>query len=295
MTVPARQDGPRRPRKSLGQHFLHDSRIVARIVEAAELTSGDAVLEIGPGRGVLTRRLVQQAGRVVAVELDVRLCEELPARLGYPGNLRCVLADAREVDLPALASSNDPLPLRRRVRVGVNSGYKVIGNLPYYAANPIIRHTLESEPPPSLALFMVQKEVADSITAAPGSMSILSVATQFYADARLVCSVPPAAFRPPPKVRSAVVRLEVRERTAVERPDRDLFFQVVRAGFSAPRKQLHNSLGHGLGIGPSAAAAVLQRAGIDDRRRPATLSLPEWADVCGAWQELKPEIEQRAD
>ncbi len=266
-----------RPRKSLGQHFLRDSRIAARIVDAAELTPADTVVEIGPGRGVLTRRLAQQADRVVAVELDARLCEDLPARLDYPNNLRCVLADARETDLPALAFS----PSAER-----QENYKVIGNLPYYAANPIIRRTLESEPPPSLALFMVQKEVADSMTATPGSMTMLSVATQYYADARMVCSVPPTAFRPPPKVRSAVVRLDVRERPAVDTPTRDLFFDVVRAGFSAPRKQLHNSLGHGLGIEPGAAAAVLERAGIDGRRRPATLSLPEWAAVCAAWQEI---------
>ena len=242
-------------------------------------------MEIGPGRGVLTRRLVQQAGRVVAVELDSQLYDELPARLNYPDNLQCVLADARVVDLPTLAKI--PSPSGGGLGWGCSpSDYKVIGNLPYYAANPIIRRTLESEPSPSRALFMVQKEVADSMTAIPGSMSILSVATQFYADARIVCSVPPAAFRPPPKVRSAVVRLDVHRRPAVETPGRDLFFQVVRAGFSAPRKQLHNSLGHGLEIGPGAAAAILERAGIDGRRRPATLSLPEWAAVCGAWQEI---------
>ena len=275
-----------RPRKSLGQHFLRDSRIAARIVDAAELTPADTVVEIGPGRGVLTRRLVQKAEWVVAVELDARLCEELPARLDYPDNLRCVLADAREVNLPALTVPNHPLSLRGRVGVEVNPGYKVIGNLPYYAANPIIRRTLESQPPPSLALFMVQKEVADSMTATPGSMSMLSVATQYYAEARMVCSVPPAAFRPPPKVRSAVVRLDVREQPAVDTPDRDAFFDVVRAGFSGPRKQLHNSLGHGLGIEPGAAAAILEQAGIDGRRRPATLSLPEWAAVCAAWQEI---------
>lgn len=275
-----------RPRKSLGQHFLRDSRIAARIVDAAELTPRDTVVEIGPGRGVLTRRLVRQAGRVVAVELDARLCDELPARLDYPDNLQCVLADARETDLPSLTLP----PL-----ADGQEGYKVIGNLPYYAANPIIRRTLESDPPPALALFMVQKEVADSMTAKPGSMTMLSVATQYYADARLVCSVPPAAFRPPPKVRSAVVRLDVQERPPVDAPGRDLFFDVVRAGFSAPRKQLHNSLGHGLGIEPCASAGVLERAGIDGRRRPATLSLQEWAAVCAAWHKMEPEMSRRAD
>lgn len=283
MTAPPRRH---RPRKSLGQHFLGDSRVAARIIAAAELTPADTVVEIGPGRGVLTRRLAREAGQVLAVELDARLCEELPVRLDNPGNLCCVLADAREVSLPALVSGiSDPS----------NPGYKVIGNLPYYAANPIIRRTLESEPPPSLALFMVQKEVADSMTAVPGSMTLLSVATQYYAEARLVCSVPPSAFRPPPKVRSAVVRLNLRKRPAVDTPDRDAFFEVVRAGFSSPRKQLHNSLAHGLGIEPGAANVVLARAGLDGRRRPATLSLQEWAAVCNAWQEAEQEMNASAN
>ncbi len=271
VTAQARRAGPPRPRKSLGQHFLCDSRIAARIVDAAALTPADTVVEIGPGRGVLTRRLTQQAGQVVAVELDARLCDELPARLGFPANLQCITADARQVDLPALVSAAP--------------GYNVIGNLPYYAANPIIRRTLESVPPPSLALFMVQREVADTMTAAPGAMSMLSVATQYYAEARLICAVPPSAFRPPPKVRSAVVRLALRERPAVETSDREAFFALVRAGFSAPRKQLRNSLSHGLGLPPADGAAVLERASIDGRRRPATLSLQEWAAVCAAWQE----------
>ena len=274
-----------RPRKSLGQHFLHDSRVVQRIVDAAELSADDTVVEIGPGRGVLTRRLVQLAGRVIAVELDAQLCHELPARLDYPDNLQCVNADAREVELPALVCSDAPLHLMGRVRVGVNPGYKVVGNLPYYAANPIIRRTLESGAPPSLALFMVQREVAESMTATPGNMGLLSVATQFYAEARMVCSVPPSAFRPAPKVRSAVVRLDIRREPAVSVDSREGFFSVVRAGFSAPRKQLHNSLSHGMGIQTSLGSAVLERAGIDGRRRPATLHLQEWGEIYRAWRE----------
>ena len=275
-----------RPRKSLGQHFLGDSRVAARIMAAAELTPSDTVVEIGPGRGALTRRLVREAGQVLAVELDARLCEELPARLDNPANLCCLLADAREIDLAALVTgASGP----------AGPGYKVIGNLPYYAANPIIRRTLESEPPPALALFMVQKEVADNMTAVPGSMTLLSVATQYYAEARLVCSVPPSAFRPPPKVRSAVVRLDLRKRPAVDTSSREAFFEVVRAGFSSPRKQLHNSLAHGLGIEPVAANALLAQAGLDGRRRPATLSLQEWATVCDAWREAEQEASASAD
>ncbi len=272
-------------RKSLGQHFLVDQRIVSRIVGAAHLTMDDTVVEIGPGRGVLTRRLVQLAGTVVAVELDEQLCEELPERLGFPANLECAHADAREADIAALARSASSEPA---------GGYKVIGNLPYYAANPIVRRVLESDSPPSLALFMVQKEVADSMTAKPGKMGLLSVATQCYASARQVCLVPPKAFRPPPKVRSAVVRLDLLESPVVNADNRQSFFEVVRAGFSAPRKQIHNSLSHGLSAEPGVCRAALEMAGIDVRRRPATVSLEEWAGLCVAWQELQSEREPRA-
>ena len=269
-----------RPRKSLGQHFLHDSRVVQRIVDAAELSPHDAVVEIGPGRGVLTRRLVQLSGLVIAVELDPYLCRELPSRLDHPSNLHCVLGDAREIELSSLVVDGPGDAMDR---------YKVVGNLPYYAANPIIRRTLESSDPPSRALFMVQREVAEIMTASPGNMGLLSVATQFYAEARIVCSVPPSAFRPAPKVRSAVVRLDIRRVPAVSVDTREEFFEVVRAGFSAPRKQLHNSLSHGLGIKTSLVSAVLERAAIDGRRRPATLSLDEWAETYRAWRILQGE------
>ena len=265
-----------RPRKSLGQHFLADSRIADRIVGAARLTAEDTVLEIGPGRGVLTKRLVRAAGKVVAIELDSQLYEELPVRLDFPDNLERVLGDARETDLPSLAGNS----------AGA-SNYKVVGNLPYYAANPIIRLTLESEPPPALAVFMVQREVAERMAAPPGSMSFLSVATQFYAEPKIVCSVPPSAFRPQPKVRSSVVKLETREFPVIDVADKQAFLDFVRACFSAPRKQLQNSLSHGLRITPSAGAAVLRRSGIDGRRRPATLDLHEWASLCASWQEMQ--------
>ena len=267
-----------RPRKSLGQHFLHDSRVVQRIVDAAELNADDTLIEIGPGRGALTRRLVRMAGRVIAVELDPDLSEELPHRLDHPSNLECVMGDAREIELYSLVATTfgDAAPR-----------YKVVGNLPYYAASPIIRRTLESKAPPALALFMVQKEVAESMTAKPGSMGLLSVATQFYAEARTVCTVPPSAFRPAPKVRSAVVRLDIRGAPAISVESREEFFKVVRAGFSAPRKQLHNSISHGLGIKSSLGSAILERAAIDGRRRPATLDLAEWGDLYRAWRETE--------
>jgi 16S rRNA (adenine1518-N6/adenine1519-N6)-dimethyltransferase len=266
--------------KALGQHFLADARILARIAAAAELEPQDLVVEVGPGRGALTRLLVAQAGRVVAVELDPALAAALPARLDHPNNLTVATGDARTVDLAALVGPDCP------------GRYKVVANLPYYAANPIIRRFLEAPPQPSLPrlslmVVMVQQEVARGMAARPGEMGILSVAVQFYAQATHVCTVPPSAFRPPPKVTSAVVKLTPWETSPVAVADPAAFFTVVRAGFDAPRKQLRNSLAQGLGVEGGRVSALLDSLGLDGRRRAETLSLEEWASVYGAWEEEK--------
>ena len=261
------------PRKSLGQHFLIDQPVVGKILRAARLEAGDTVLEIGPGHGVLTQRLVTLAEAVIAVELDRELCAALPERLGRPANLTCIEADARTMDVDQL--------------VCPGTAYKVVANLPYYAANPIIRNLLESHPKPRSMVVMVQKEVAESMTAAPGRMGLLSVATQVYARPRIVCTVPPEGFRPRPNVTSAVVELDIRETAAVDPGQTAGFFEMVRAGFSAPRKQLRNSLSHGLGVPAEAASELLTTAAIDGRRRPQTLELDEWRNLYTEWQRVK--------
>ncbi len=272
-TVPRPAAG-RWPRKSLGQHFLTDPRIANRIVAAAEPTLADTVVEIGPGTGILTRRLVARAGRVIAVELDQRLASELPARLAFPDNLTVRHDDACRAPIADLLDPGAPC---------VSPAYKLVANLPYYAAAPIIRRFLESPTPPSLLIVMVQREVAEAMTARPGTMSLLSVATQFYAQASVVAQVPPRAFRPPPKVSSTVVKLTVRAAPAASVPDTARFFALVRAGFAAPRKQLRNSLMQGTGAESDAVAAALSHAGIDAQRRPATLTIAEWAALDAAW------------
>lgn len=259
--------------KALGQHFLTDDHILGRIAGAAELDSQDTVLEVGPGQGALTRLLVAQAARVVAVELDPALAAVLPARLGHPNNLTVVVADARTVDIASLVGRDRP--------------YKVVANLPYYAANPIIRRFLEEAPQPRLMVVMVQQEVARSMTASPGDMSILSVAVQFYAQATQVCTVPSAAFRPPPKVTSAVVKLTPRPLPPVPVADPAAFFRLVRAGFAAPRKQLRNSLCQGLEAEGPRVSELLDSLGLDGRRRAETLSLEEWASIHRAWEDWK--------
>ena len=256
-------------RKYLGQHFLVNNRVVTRILDAAGLCSDDVVVEIGPGRGALTRRLVEQVRRVVAVELDSSLTTALPQRLDHPANLTCIEADARVVNIAEL--------------IAPDINYKVVANLPYYAANPILRRLLESHPKPDLLVVMVQQEVAKNMVAKPGYMGILSVATQFYAKAKMVCSVPPESFRPAPKVTSAVVRLDVLPSPAAVLENEEDFFKVVRAGFAAPRKQLRNSISQGLNIETSVGSSILAESGIDATRRPQTLEIYEWVQVYQVW------------
>ena len=177
---------------------------------------------------------------------------------------------------------------RLRICPGVGTEYKVVANLPYYAAAPIVRRLLESECPPSVMVVMVQREVAEAMTAKPGAMTLMSVATQFYAEASVVVQVPARAFRPPPKVSSTVVKLAARATPATTVTDRDRFFALVRAGFAAPRKQLRNSLMQGSGADGDTVSGALAEAGIDGQRRPATLTIGEWGMLDAVWPDGAP-------
>lgn len=257
---------PRRrgTRKSLGQHFLVDGAYLNRIIKASDLSQNDLVVEIGPGQGALTSRLLEMAGQVICVEIDEYLSAGLMDRLYNPSNLTVINADARFIDIETVTS---------------NRPYKLVANLPYYAANPIVRKFLEADNRPTRMIVMVQREVARSMLAKPGKMNILSVATQCYATPKLVCNVPPKAFRPAPSIMSSVVSLTLRDNPLVTKVSRQSFFDVVRAGFSAPRKQLRNSLSHGLNVVPDQALALLDAAHIDWRRRAETVTLEEWVDL----------------
>jgi 16S rRNA (adenine1518-N6/adenine1519-N6)-dimethyltransferase len=251
------------PKRSLGQNFLIDEQYLDGIVETAEITAQDAVLEIGPGLGTLTERLAVQAGSVVAVELDDRLIDLLRSRFAGQPTVRIVHGDILEL---APASLFAPAPLH----------YKVVANLPYYITSAVLRHVLEAVVRPSLAVVMVQKEVAERICAQPGDLSLLAVSVQFYAAPRLVRRVPAGAFYPRPKVDSAVLRLDVYSHLPVDDVAPVRFFEVVRAGFGQKRKQLANSLSAGLALSKPAVQAALLKAGIDPVRRAETLALAEW-------------------
>ncbi|MCY3707629.1 MAG: 16S rRNA (adenine(1518)-N(6)/adenine(1519)-N(6))-dimethyltransferase RsmA [Caldilineaceae bacterium] len=260
-------------KKSLGQNLLIDSTHLARIAGAADLEATDTVLEIGPGLGALTHHLAERAGRVIAVELDQRLMPVLRAEFADRPHVSFVHGDILELspaeiihlprpDQPGAAAAAEP--------------YKVVGNLPYYITSAVLRHVLESLPPPTLAVLLVQQEVAQRMVAQCGAMSLLAVSVQFYARPRALHKIPAGAFLPRPKVDSRVVRLDVRAQPAVPDVEPARFFQVVRAGFSQRRKQLRNSLSAGLSCTKEQADRWLTSSDIEPRRRAETLSLQEW-------------------
>ena len=258
-----------RPRKGLGQHFLTSETHLRQIVEAAQLTRDDLVLEIGPGLGSLTRRLAEAAGHVVAVELDEQFVSILQSLLGGPQNVTILHGDILKL-WPSELLSRYP---------GDASCYKVVANLPYYITGAILRHLLEASPSPQVLVLTVQREVAERICAAPPRMSLLAVSVQFHAEPELLSVIPAGAFYPRPKVDSAVVRLWPRQQPEAAVEDVERFFSVARAGFGQRRKQLRNSLSAGLGLSTREVEDALTRAGIDFRRRAETLTLAEWAEL----------------
>jgi len=268
------------PKQSLGQNFLYDEGLLARIVAAADLSSGDAVLEIGPGLGALTRQLAQVAGRVVAVELDDRLLPVLRYELEPFANVEIIHGDILSFD-PA-SQFDGP--------------FVVVANVPYYITGAILRRLLEGRPRPRRMVLTVQREVAERLTARPPDMSLLAVSVQYYGSVRLVGAVKAGAFWPRPEVDSAVIRVDVEERfwgggageQGRKGEEEAAFFRVVRAGFSEKRKQFKNNLRH-LGLSDEAIAAALESAEIDGRRRAETVSVGEWEKLVETLNRAKDE------
>ena len=259
-----------RTKKRLGQHFLVDDAVLEKILDAAALTSDDTVIEVGPGLGLMTAELAKRAGWVIAIELDNRLAEILRETL-QTENVVVLNEDVLGTDPAKLLKGGAPhFPPQLHA-------YKVVANLPYYITSPVLRHFLEASVKPKVMVVMVQKEVAEVITAEAGQRSLLSIAVQFYGRPSIVTKVPAASFFPPPEVDSAVVKIDVYKKPPVAVADVDGFFKLVRAGFSAARKQIINSLTRGLGLPKEEIQVLLQKTGIDPRRRAETFSLEEWA------------------
>jgi 16S rRNA (adenine1518-N6/adenine1519-N6)-dimethyltransferase len=272
-----------RHRRALGQHFLADPGVAARIVEAVGAAAGDVVCEIGAGDGALTRTLAARAGRLVALEIDPTLHARLAAAARHWPDARDVeirLADARSFSYQEL----------RALRPDPAGRVLVVGNLPYSASKAILERLLDAHATLDRAVLMLQREVAERLAAAPGGREYgaLSVFWQRWADVSPLLVVPPAAFRPPPAVESAVVTASFRSVPRVAAADEPGFTRAVRAAFGQRRKTLANALrGGGLG-GAARLAAVLADAGIDGGRRAETLSLEEFARLADALHRAPP-------
>jgi 16S rRNA (adenine1518-N6/adenine1519-N6)-dimethyltransferase len=244
--------------KSLGQHWLHDRYTLEQIAEAADIQPHDTILEIGPGLGTLTSELLRRADNVTAVEYDADLARKLPGQ--FPGkNLTVINDDILQFVL-------DDLP----------SGYKVVANVPYYITSKIVEKLMTAKNKPSIAVLLVQKEVAERIAAKPGDMSILAVATQIYAESSLGVPVPKQYFTPPPKVDSQVVILKTRAVPLVSPEDEKALMRVVKAGFVAKRKKLRSSISAGLAIDKLAAEELLRHANVNPDDRAEDLSIDDW-------------------
>lgn len=252
--------------KRLGQNFLIDEEALKKVVEAADLTADDQVLEIGAGLGNLTRYLAAACREVCAVELDERLLPVLVQVVENFSNVRVVAGDILRMEPGDLFTAATP----------DERGYHVVANLPYYITSAVIRHLLEAKTPPRSLVLTVQREVAERICAKPGDMSLLALSVQVYGSPQIASRIPAGAFYPAPKVDSAVVRVVLYSQPVIRGDRLESFFRLTKAGFSQKRKTLRNSLSAGLGWPASKVELLLEETGINHFRRAETLSLEEW-------------------
>jgi len=255
------------PKKSLGQHWLTDDASLQAMCDAAEVSADDTILEIGPGLGTLTKYLTEQAKEVIAVEFDDVLAQTLASKV-IADNLRVEHQDILSFDFTSLAPD-----------------YKIVANIPYYLTSNLIRVISETTNRPSVAVLLVQKEVAERVVATPGDMSILSITAQFYWQVGVGPLVPAKLFTPPPKVDSQILIL-VRP-NIVRYPDLEVqrFFRLIKAGFSERRKKLRSSLSGGLHMSKPDIEALLIRADIDPNLRAQALSLDDWHRLYAIWDD----------
>lgn len=248
------------PKKSLGQHWLHDAASLEAMCEAAGVKSGDAVLEIGPGLGTLTEVLLASGAKVTALEFDEELIPAL--RNKFPA-ATIVQGDIRTYDLGKL-----PEP------------YKMVANIPYYLTANLLRIlTEDSTHKPTSAALLMQKEVAERIAAQPGQTAFITIAAQFYYEIKLGREVPAALFTPPPQVDSQILILKLREQPLFDDVNPKEFFRVVKAGFSQRRKTLLNTLSAGLQLDKATVKSMCEAVDIDPSRRAQTLSIEEWHNL----------------
>ncbi|MFH1036562.1 MAG: 16S rRNA (adenine(1518)-N(6)/adenine(1519)-N(6))-dimethyltransferase RsmA [Patescibacteria group bacterium] len=256
-----------RAQKKFGQNFLVDKGVIKRFIEAAAVKKEDIILEIGPGIGTLTRELAEKARKVIAIEKDPKMLEILEETLAGLKNIEIVQGDAR-------ISKSENFNLK-------SNGYKVAANLPFYLTAPIIRSFLEAKNPPKEMVFIVQKEVAQRICAKPPRMNLLAVSVQFYAAPKIVVYISKRSFWPQPNVDSAIIKIAVNSKQ--QTVNTDLFFRIVKSGFSQPRKQILNNLSKGLKLSKEKVVFWLSENNIQPTRRAETLNVEDWVKLASTY------------
>ena len=249
------------PKKSIGQNFLLDDSALQLIITAAQISSSEVVLEIGAGLGSLTRYLALQSRSVIAVELDRNLIPPLTQVVRQYPNVRVVQGDILALDPVTLVDQQK---------------YAVVANIPYYITSALMRHLLEAHIPPSRMILTIQREVAKRICATPGDMSLLALSVQVYGQPEIIAQIPAGAFYPPPKVDSSILRVDLYSTPLIPIQELDIFFKLIKAGFSQKRKTLRNALSAGLHLTPSEVETLLKVSDIDPMRRAETLDIAEW-------------------
>ena len=263
-------------KRSMGQNFLIDQKILKKIISAAEIKPTDAIVEIGPGLGILTTELAKHAGKVIAIEKDEKLAEILESGImnheSWRGKIKIINQDILKIQ-------NSEFRIH-------DSRFKVVANIPYNITSAIIRKFLEAENKPSIMVLLVQKEVAQRICAKSGEMSLISVAVQFYAEPKIVATVPASSFFPVPKVDSAIIKIKIKNqksclpagRAKIKIKEED-FFRMVKFGFAARRKTLENNLAAGFHITKSRASDIIKKAGLPENIRAQELSIEDWVKL----------------
>ena len=250
------------PKKRLGQHFLYDKRVIRKIIARADLVDGENVLEIGPGRGHMTSVLADLDVNLIAVEIDTDLVRGPLSEVSAVRKFEIINKDVLELDLSTIFGSGED--------------YKLISNLTYTVGGRILRKFLSGTCPPSLSVVMLQREVAENIISASGKLGIMGAFLGAFVESSILFTVKPSSFRPPPKVMSSVLRLSRLDRPLISPGKACKYFQFIISGFSSPRKQIRNSLAHGLKLAPSEVDKMLTDSNIDSVRRPETISVLEW-------------------
>jgi len=251
--------------KKLGQVFLKDKKIAQKIIQAAKIKPKDQILEIGPGKGVLTESLLKTGAEIIAVEKDPKLVKFLKNIFKNKPNLNIIRGDIRDF-------------FQNTKYTILKPGYKTIGNIPYYLTSHLLRLLLESSIKPSLIVLMIQKEVAERLVAEPPKMNLLSASVQFYAKPKIIYYVPKTAFYPKPKVDSAVVTITPIN-TNIDEAQTKIFFTVIKAGFKQPRKLLINNLSKNLNLEKEYLQEIFSQANMPLKTRAQNLSIKEWVSL----------------